>query len=452
MAKKQLTFIDLFAGLGGFHQALSQLGCICVFSSELKVDLQQLYKINFPDTPIYGDITKIEPSAIPSHDILCAGFPCQPFSQAGKRQGFNDEKERGNLFYYICGILKEHNPKYVILENVANLKGHDNGNTWSVISTELDKLGYSVKAEILSPHQFGIPQHRKRIYIVCLRKDFGNLDNFEFPKGDKNATCNIKSIINEHDEKITPLKPETLKQLEVWQKFIDQTIAHGDTIPTFPIWAMEFGATYRYEDLAPAFQSYEELKGTNGKLGVIVKGVNKEQCLNQLPIYAQTKSSRRFPQWKIRYISLNRNFYARHKCWIDEWRQSVETFDNSHLKFEWNCGKDTFPIIEDKIVQFRASGIRVKLPTFSPALNLVGTQIPIFPWITLPEKHTTENIHSKGRYMTLYEAASVQGMQGLSFGSEYFRLPLSRCYEALGNAVNVEVVKKVAEKLLDYGK
>ncbi len=272
MAKKQLTFIDLFAGLGGFDQALSQLGCICVFSSELKVDLQQLYKINFPDTPIYGDITKIEPSAIPSHDILCAGFPCQPFSQAGKRQGFNDEKERGNLFYYICGILKEHNPKYVILENVANLKGHDNGNTWSVISTELDKLGYSVKAEILSPHQFGIPQHRKRIYIVCLRKDFGNLDNFEFPKGDKNATCNIKSIINEHDEKITPLKPETLKQLEVWQKFIDQTIAHGDTIPTFPIWAMEFGATYRYEDLAPAFQSYEELKGTNGKLGVIVKG------------------------------------------------------------------------------------------------------------------------------------------------------------------------------------
>ena len=149
---------------------------------------------------------------------------------------------------------------------------------------------------------------------------------------------------------------------------------------------------------------------------------------------------------------MNRNFYARHKCWIDEWRQSVETFDNSHLKFEWNCGKDAFPIIEDKIVQFRASGIRVKLPTFSPALNLVGTQIPIFPWITLPEKHTTENIHSKGRYMTLYEAASVQGMQGLSFGSEYFRLPLSRCYEALGNAVNVEVVKKVAEKLLDYGK
>ena len=189
----------------------------------------------------------------------------------------------------------------------------------------------SKSGNIISTSIWHTATSKKNLHCMP-EKDFGNLDNFEFPKGDKNATCNIKSIINEHDEKITPLKPETLKQLEVWQKFIDQTIAHGDSIPTFPIWAMEFGATYRYEDLAPAFQSYEELKGTNGKLGVIVKGVNKEQCLNQLPIYAQTKSSRRFPRWKIRYISLNRNFYARHKCWIDEWRQSVETFDNSHLK------------------------------------------------------------------------------------------------------------------------
>lgn len=414
--------------------------------------MQKLYKINFPDTPIYGDITKIKPSEIPAHDILCAGFPCQPFSQAGKRQGFNDEKDRGNLFNYICGILKEHAPRYVILENVANLKGHDSGNTWRIISNKLEELNYSLKAEILSPHQFGIPQHRKRIYIVCQRKDFGHLNSFEFPKGNKNINCDIKSIINEFDENITPLKPETLKQLEVWQEFIDQTIAHGDSIPTFPIWAMEFGATYNYEDIAPAFQPNDSLKGIKGKFGVVINGATREQCLAQLPIYAQTKSSKKFPIWKIRYIRQNRDFYSRHKEWLDDWLKNIQSFDNSHLKFEWNCGKFTSPTIEDKIVQFRASGIRVKLPTFSPALNLVGTQIPIFPWINLPPKCTVDNLNSKGRYMTLNEAASVQGMQDLSFGSENYKLPLSRCYEALGNAVNVEVVKKVTKKLLDYGK
>lgn len=98
-------FIDLFAGLGGFHKALEALGCEYVFASELKEDLRKLYQINFPSTQIEGDITKIDPKDIPAHEILCAGFPCQPFSQAGKRQGFDDEKDRGNLFDYICNIL-----------------------------------------------------------------------------------------------------------------------------------------------------------------------------------------------------------------------------------------------------------------------------------------------------------------------------------------------------------
>lgn len=452
MAKKKYTFIDLFAGLGGFHFALQQLGCECVFASELKPDLQQLYRINHPNTPVYGDITQIEPSEIPVHDILCAGFPCQPFSQAGKRQGFNDEKDRGNLFNYICAILEQHNPRYVFLENVANLKGHDNGNTWAVISSKLEELGYSVKAEILSPHQYGIPQHRKRIYIVCQKKEFGGLDNFVFPQGDKNAVCDIKSIINEKDENVIPLKEETWKQLEVWQKFIDQTIAHNDTIPSFPVWAMEFGADYDFKEVAPAFQTLEDLKGKRGKLGLMVDGYTKEQCLAQLPNYAQTATSKKFPHWKIRYIEQNRAFYERHKEWLDEWLKEVQEYENSHLKMEWNCGKTATPAINDKIVQFRASGIRIKLPTFSPALNLVGTQIPIFPWIALPEKLIKEGQPSRGRYMTLREGAAVQGMQDICFGDKHFKLSINRCYEALGNAVNVEVVKNIAKTLLDYGK
>ena len=188
------------------------------------------------------------------------------------------------------------------------------------------------------------------------------------------------------------------------------------------------------------------------KLGRVIHGNTKEECLSQLPNYAQTKRSEKFPVWKIRYIEQNRAFYERHKSWLDEWLLKVKGYDNSHLKIEWNCGKKVEPTIEDKIVQFRASGIRIKLPTFSPALNLVGTQTPIFPWIEIPESIRKEGEPAKGRYMTLKEAAAIQGMQDLKFGNDDYQLPLSRCYEALGNAVNVELVKKVAKKLLDYGK
>lgn len=223
MKNKKYTFIDLFAGLGGFHLALSQLGCKCVFASEIKDDLRKLYQINFPDTPIVaGDITKVNPEDVPSHDILCAGFPCQPFSQAGKRQGFNDEKDRGNLFYNILSIVKYHRPQYILLENVATLKNHDNGNTWNTIKGELEKAEYGVTEAILSPHQFQIPQHRRRIYIVCVDKNKRSLSHFSFPKTSSKES-NIKRIVEEGDTNIVKLKEDTRLQLKVWQEFIDQT-------------------------------------------------------------------------------------------------------------------------------------------------------------------------------------------------------------------------------------
>lgn len=437
---KKYTFIDLFAGLGGFHLALENLGCKCVFASELKEDLQKLYKINFKGTKIMGDITKIDPiKDIPEHKIICGGFPCQPFSQAGKRQGFNDEKQRGNMFDYICSIINIHRPDFLFLENVANLKGHDNGNTWKVIKERLEE-NYYVKAEILSPHQFGIPQHRKRIYIVCRRKDLGSLDYFQFPEPTY-EDCDINSIIDPSDPDYTCLRQDTIKQLEIWQEFIDNTVKNGSQIPSFPIWAMEFGATYNYKDKAPAFQSFEELKGKKGKLGKSIKGTSQAECLDMLPNYAQSAKADVFPKWKIRYIEQNREFYKKHKSWLDGWMKKIANFDNSHLKLEWNCGQAT-PSLQDKIIQFRASGIRVKTPTFSPALNLVGTQIPILPWVKLPDKE------QYGRYMTVREAAKLQGMENLNFGDEDFQLSQTRIYEALGNAVNAQVVQKIAKNLL----
>ncbi len=437
-SKPKFRFIDLFAGLGGFHLALSSLGGECVFASEIREDLKRVYQQNF-GMKAFGDITKVDVvKDIPPHNVLCGGFPCQPFSQAGKREGFNDV--RGTMFDYICKIVEAHKPEYLFLENVANLKGHDKGNTWKVIQDKLDDLGYNVNAEILSPHQFGIPQHRKRIYIVAQRKDFGDFNEFSFPKP-TNLECDIKSVIDESDLNVTLLRYDTKKQLAVWQEFLDNASSRGCKIPGFPIWAMEFGANYDFEEIAPAYQELNNLVGKRGRLGCRVFGKTVADCLKLLPNYAQTAKNKKFPSWKIRYIGQNREFYENNKDWLNVWMKKIQNFDNSHLKLEWNCG-DVTPSISNKIVQFRASGIRIKNPTFSPALNLVGTQIPIFPWITIPGKD------DHGRYMSVQEAAKLQGMQTLKFGNKEFELSKTRIYEALGNAVNVQLVKKIAKRLI----
>lgn len=449
----KLKFIDLFAGLGGFHLALDSLAdkirgveFECVFASELKEDLRKLYQQNFPNTRIEGDITQIDPKDIPAHDVLCAGFPCQPFSQAGKRMGFDDTNKRGNLFYSIYNILNYHRPQYIILENVANLKGHDQGRTWKTIETMLKDLRYDIRADILSPHSFEISQHRRRIFIVGRNRDYGNLDYFKFPVGRAKDKCNINGVIDLSDTNFVPLRQETRQQLAIWQEFLNNIVAAEEKIPQFPIWAMEFGADYNYK-IPPCHQSFEDLHGKHGKLGQVVTGFTKEECIAQLPIYVQGEHDE-FPKWKIRYIEQNREFYARHKSWLDEWLLKVRDYENSHLKLEWNCG-DVEATMEDKIIQFRASGIRVKLPTFAPALNLVGTQIPIFPWVKLPEGTVKEGQPDRGRYMTIKEAAAIQGMQKLfeSCYSKEFPLTVNRIYEALGNAINVTLVRHIAKNL-----
>lgn len=463
--KKPYTFIDLFAGLGGFHLALQQLGCKCVFASELKEDLRKLYQLNFPELDeeyLKGDITLVDVNDIPSHDILCGGFPCQPFSQAGKRLGFQDEG-RGDLFFKICEIIQHHKPRYIFLENVANLKGHDNGDTWRVIKRELEKLGYYVpEPEILSPHQFGIPQHRRRIYIVGIRKDLAEKSGskeFVFPKGEKDKQCDISGIVDKDDTDIQPLALKTHQQLKVWQMFLDELKLRNRIIPKFPIWAMEFDADYDYEDIAPFKQTKKQLKGHKGKLGWEINGPSKEDCLRQLPIYAQTNTADKFPEWKIRYIRQNREFWTENSDWLCTWIEYIKDWDNSHQKLEWNCRGNNDGDLKHKIIQFRASGIRVKLPTFSPALNLVGTQVPILPWIELPKEcipvYSDEELEQYGltqddirfgRYLSTKEAAALQGMGKLKFG----HLSRTRIYEALGNAVNVDIVTIIAKKLLGY--
>ena len=172
---ESFKFIDLFCGIGGFHQAMESLGGTCVFASDIDEDCRKTYEANYGIAPA-GDITRIDAADIPAHDVLCGGFPCQAFSKAGNRLGFDDQT-KGTLFFDICRILDYHHPKYAILENVRNLASHDKGNTWRVIHDKLVELGYNLLPEpvIFSPHYIGIPQHRERVYIMCVRKDIGEI-------------------------------------------------------------------------------------------------------------------------------------------------------------------------------------------------------------------------------------------------------------------------------------
>jgi len=194
---KGKTFIDLFAGIGGFHQALSHYGANCVFASEWDKYCQEIYFKNYGIFP-EGDITKIPENHIPSHDILCAGFPCQAFSVSGKQLGFNDT--RGTLFFDIARIAQYHQPSLLILENVKNFAKHDEGKTLKVVEKTLNQIGYDVFYQVLNASNFGVPQKRERIYILGFRKDL-SIKTFSFPNSYGKATSLKEFCLDDSDTK-----------------------------------------------------------------------------------------------------------------------------------------------------------------------------------------------------------------------------------------------------------
>jgi len=384
---KKFKFIDLFAGVGGFHLAMKELGGECVYAAEINKDSVAVYKDNF-GIDAYNDVTKVDPKDIPQHDVLCAGFPCQAFSNAGQKKGFEDI--RGTLFFDIKRILEHHKPKFIILENVKHLVKHDKGNTWEVIKFNLEKLGYILTYDplILSPHQIGIPQNRPRVYILGVHKDYVAKDygltlraeikqinrkykNSIYSILEKNVSDNYK--INKYEEKI----------INAWEDFYQNI---GKKVYGFPVWVDEFGKDYNIEH---------------------------------------------FPKWKQSYIKKIRSLYIENKDFIEKWMKKwdVSNFKLRDRKFEWQAGANIHTVW-DTSIQLRQSGIRFKKPDFFPALVAI-VQTPI--------------IAKYKRRLTPKEAAKLQSFP------KSFKIHKNDhvAYRQFGNSVNVKMVKLLASWLFN---
>ena len=432
----KFTFIDLFAGIGGFHQALEAEGGRCVLAVERDPECQKVYQELFPETDIVGDIrslTYIDQEAdkgrhlsgetdrtgnrsinelVPDHDVLCAGFPCQPFSKSGHQEGTED-RTRGTLFHDILQIIRAKAPSFVLLENVRNLTGPRHRDTWSTIIESLREAGYTVDSDplILSPHRFspslnGAPQVRDRVFILAYRNDLesgSGLPKVDPSNGFDPDTWQIAKYLDFNkdieDLQNYRLSKEELSWLEAWQDFIQGI--DSESLPGFPIWVDDF----EEEPIIP--------KDT--------------------------------PAWKENFLKKNSDLYVTNRKFIDKWRKktwgdtgTIHDFPASRRKFEWQARKAQ-PSRKDRdlyklVLQFRPSGIRVKPPTYLPALVAI-TQTSI--------------IGSLKRRITPREAARLQGMDADRFAAAIKAAGVSdaTAYKQLGNAVNVGMVRLAAQAL-----
>jgi len=394
------TFIDLFAGIGGFHSALSGLGGRCLWASEIDPGAATVYERNWGLRPA-GDIVPLtEPNVdreIPEHDVLTGGFPCQPFSKSGKQEGFRDST-RGTLFFNICQILEARKPAIVFLENVRNLAGPRQAETWKTIVDELRNLGYAVSQtptvfspHLLPPHMGGAPQVRERVFIFGVQVGRSMamqmseidpvVDNAPIGTFDPQSWDISKYLAD--DETISNIDRYRLSDAEIrwidaWDDFVSRLREEGILkLPGFPIWA--------------------------------------DHLCTRLPA-----GYKKLPSWKIDFLQKNKALYLAHKSTIDEWFERwdyLDGFPSSRKKLEWQA-QDS-PSLWDCVMHLRPSGIRAKKPTYLPALVAI-TQTSIYG--------------PRQRRITPDEAKLLQGLPtSFDFGSQSD----ASSYKQLGNGVSV---------------
>lgn len=402
MTDQEIRFIDLFAGVGGFHAVGHALDAKCVLAVEIDSNAAAVYELNWGVTP-KSDVRQIalEPEKTPSHDVVFAGFPCQPFSKSGKQQG--ESEDRGNLFYAIVEIVREKRPALIMLENVRNLAGPKHKETLARIIELLRVNGYVLDETpvVVSPHEIhpahgGRPQVRERVFILAVRGDLlTNSEGFTFARSDvlnelspwDPSNWNFRRHVSMAvPHPIEPnLSDDEIQAIEMWEDFLQTLRSVGQTrLSGFPIWSDFF---------------------------------------TEKPL-AEEES---FPEWKRSFVSKNRKLYLNNRAKIDQWKDTwatqLNTLNASKRKFEWQA-QDLESIWEGAI-QFRPSGVRVKKATYLPALVAISQ---------------TSILASESRRISVSEAADLQGFPiAFEFGGQSD----AASYKQMGNAVNVGVVYQV---------
>lgn len=413
-----MKFIDLFSGLGGFHTGFTKNGHECVFASEIDESLRELYQKNYGIKP-NGDITKVNEKDIPSHDVICAGFPCQPFSLAGQKKG-TDCPTSGKLIDDVIRIARHHKPKFVVLENVPNILTIAEGTFWEYIITSFEKIGYTINYRVISPIEVGIPQNRKRIFVVANRKDIP-IDDCIWPEATNDNVKLYDFLDNSKEHKA--LEPRKLNQIHIWQNLLQNC-----SMPqrgSFSIMAPEFGATYpqNFSSLTIA-----EMKKYKGAYGQSLRDCRTwEDIMSKMPSY--TQKGRKVADWIAPSFNISRDIFSENKSFINKWIETLDKENNSWQILEWR-GKLAHYDLFEHILQFRASGIRVLKPEIAPSLiAMTPTQIPIIP--------------KEERYLSKHEAAKLQFLHEL----EYIPNNTTKAFKAFGNAVNAKIVELIANKL-----
>jgi DNA (cytosine-5)-methyltransferase 1 len=416
-AGTRYQFADCFAGLGGFHVALQKLGHECVFACELDEELRAIYRRNFGMLPA-GDIRQVDAAAMPAHDVLCAGFPCQPFSLAGKKKGAACP-ESGKLIDDVLRLVRAHRQRYVLLENVPNVLTIADGDFWNDICRSFARMGYIVENRTYSPLQFGVPQQRMRLFVVARRDD---MPGFDWPDPPQTSPRPLSEFIGVASDSIRRIEPAKAMAIEKWSRLI----AELPELTSDTLIASEFGATYPLDGL----RTRSPWRKYAGAFGVpLGDAIDREEAIRRLPHYAASNEGA-VPQWMRPYVETSRRLYSQAPRFFDRWKMDVKHMPNSWQKLEWR-GDRTKPDLWSQTIQFRASGIRVMRPDMAPSLvAMTPTQTPI--------------IGAKRRYLGVREAASLQALDGLAMFPENNE----RAFRALGNAVNAQIVYEIAKRAL----